>query len=189
MAFLTQRTPASRIIAPIARVVQWVACRTRVKSIDQSFSQSISSKQARWDASILHAQANKDCGVLTADLDGSLQFQENGLLHENVPRLDAKHLDLPLKQLYLLAWARPCVKTGRESRAPKEYDVFRIGKFGEGTPRQRGFRFQSLKFSGISPRERIFQMPPPPCTAHRERERDKREPWTRRNLGQGHRLP
>lgn len=34
--------------------------------------------------------------LLTTDLDGCLQLQQDGLLHENVPRLDTQHLDLPL---------------------------------------------------------------------------------------------
>ena len=34
--------------------------------------------------------------VLTTDLDGRLELQEDGLLHENVSRLDAKHLYLRL---------------------------------------------------------------------------------------------
>lgn len=131
-------------------------------------SHSSRQKQAEGHASYLHAQA-KGCGVLTADLDGSLQFQENRLLHENVPRLDAKHLDLPLKQLYLLARTCPCMETERNRRAPDEYDVFRIGRFGEGTPTSSvRFQFPIIEIlrNFIKPHERIFRMPRS-RTAHR----------------------
>lgn len=33
---------------------------------------------------------------LTTDLDGRLELQQDGLLHENVPRLHAEHLNLRL---------------------------------------------------------------------------------------------
>lgn len=43
---------------------------------------------------------------MTADLDGSFELQEIGLLEEDLPRRDAKLPDLRLRQLDLLPWPR-----------------------------------------------------------------------------------
>ena len=44
--------------------------------------------------------------VLTADLDGRLELQEDGLVYEDVASLDAEATHLLLSQVYLLAWTR-----------------------------------------------------------------------------------
>lgn len=58
----------------------------------------------------------KPACLLTTDLDGRLELQENGLLHENVPRLDAEHLNLRLQQLHLLPWPCPCCFKRRSTK-------------------------------------------------------------------------
>lgn len=43
-------------------------------------------------------------GGLTADFEGSLQLQKDGLAEENFPRLDAEAAHLRLRHLDDLAW-------------------------------------------------------------------------------------